>query len=71
MMFTDGTEVALASNPDNPCQEPTHLDLFSSLAHLPISNLCEALGARLDGTAGSLQPLDDVTIVGMEISNQS
>ncbi len=67
ILYTDGLEFAVPSGADEPPEAPAYQSLFAPLADLPIQELMSQIEARFDGQACSLNPADDVTILGLEI----
>ncbi len=71
MLFSDGVELAFGDN-DNGVNDPhAYHEVFKQYAHLPVLDMTEALNQRLDAEKGSLNPLDDVTIVSLEILDRN
>ena len=60
LIYTDGLDMAFGDSTQTP------LDAFRSLAGLPIQAMMRQLESQMDHATGSLDPADDVTIVGLE-----
>ncbi len=69
ILYTDGMEVSFAPRAGEAHSWEHYLRVFASLAHLPIEQIVRQLEVQLNSETGSLNPTDDVTIVGMEIES--
>jgi sigma-B regulation protein RsbU (phosphoserine phosphatase) len=68
LFYTDGVELAFQDESKNFDLE-AYQRVFESVAHLPIDQIMRTVDSRLDTEAGSLNPRDDVTILGCEVLN--
>lgn len=66
LMYTDGFELAFQREGESH-QASAYKAVFRELAPLRIDTALAEVGRRLDAQAGSIQPEDDMTIVGFEI----
>lgn len=67
VLYTDGVELAFSS-PEGPAPlSGSHPALFQSFANRPLAEMFRSIEHRLDQEVGSLNPRDDVTIVGLEV----
>ncbi len=69
ILYTDGVEVSFAPREDEAHSWEHYHRVFASLAHEPIQQIVRQLEVQLNSETGSLNPTDDVTIVGMEIES--
>ena len=67
LFFTDGVELAFQPEGSKQLDTAAYCRVFESLAHLPIREIVSEIDSRLDRETGSLNPRDDLTIVGLEI----
>lgn len=67
LMYTDGLDAAFGDPSDASQGVATHLDTFRTHASHPIQSLMDQLECKLIGMTGSLEPEDDVTVVGFEV----
>ncbi len=67
LFFTDGVELAFQAGTDDPINSHAYRKVFESLSSLPVQEMTARIEKMLDREAGSLNPRDDVTIVGLEI----
>lgn len=67
IFITDGVEVALPASGEKHGHLPPYCSAFETCGKYPIAEMFRLLEARLDDEAGSLNPRDDVTIVGFEV----
>ena len=66
LIFSDGVEVAFVNEgPDKPLRFRKE---FGDLSHYDIQTMCDKLMAIINTEEGSLHPRDDVTILGIELS---
>ncbi len=63
LIYTDGLDMAFGDSTQTP------LDAFRPLAGLPLPAMMRQLESRMDRAVGSLDPADDVTILGLECLN--
>ena len=70
ILYTDGLEFAFPSEADEPTAAIAYQHVFAPLADLPIQELLTQVESRFDDQAGSLNPTDDITILGLEILDQ-
>ena len=73
LLYTDGVELAFPEEIDGGHAVPPHVayrHAFRALAPLPVTEMVHQIEVRLDREQGSLNPVDDVTIVGLEILNE-
>jgi len=67
LLYTDGLEAALdTGGPDGVPGKAVH-GFLRPLANLPVQTMIEKIEAGLDEAPGSLNPLDDVTIVAIQM----
>ena len=66
LLFTDGVELAFQERAHS-LDTDAYRQAFASVAHRPIHEMLRAVELLLDEGEGSLNPRDDVTIVGLEI----
>jgi phosphoserine phosphatase RsbU/P len=69
ILYTDGIEVSFAPREDEPHSWEHYRAVFDSLAHEPIDEIVRRLEAELNSETGSLNPKDDVTLVGMQLQS--
>jgi len=68
LLYSDGVELAFVNNgPDEPLRFRSE---FEYLSRLDIDAMCGKLVEIIESEAGSLHPRDDVTIVGIELTDQ-
>lgn len=66
LLYSDGLEDKIIAGRNRQQGQVQFTPEFRELARQPLTVCLRSLGARLDGLEGSLQPLDDVTLVGIE-----
>lgn len=66
LFYTDGVELAFQDE-DESFNSEAYQKFFESVSRLPIEQVMKAVDHRLDGEAGSLNPKDDVTILGCQV----
>ena len=66
IIYSDGLEDFVIANRDRHkgCVEFT--PEFRQLVRQPIKACMESLGARIDASEGSIEPFDDMTVIGVE-----
>lgn len=69
IFYTDGVELGFQSKVDDSFDTQMYRAVFEELAAAPIETMLGEIVRRLDGETGSLDPKDDVTIVGMEVAS--
>ncbi len=69
ILYTDGIELAFQPQGDDPYDARAYLAEVARLGDLPLAQMIAEMDARLDNESGSLEPHDDVTIVGMEVTS--
>jgi|CXWL01.1.fsa_nt_gi sigma-B regulation protein RsbU (phosphoserine phosphatase) len=67
IFYTDGIELAFASDDPLGQSMPTHMRFFEQHASMPINDLMACMERHLDGQNGSLHPADDVSLIGLEV----
>ncbi len=67
LFYTDGVEIAFQGDTETSLNTKSYQRAFESLANLPVATMMQHIENRLDGESGSLNPQDDVTIVGLEV----
>ena len=67
LFFTDGVELAFQADESKQLDTAAYCRVFESLAHLPVREMVSEIDSRLDTETGSLNPRDDLTVVGLEI----
>jgi len=68
LVYTDGIELAFPLEDNQSYDSRAYLAEIERLGHLPLAEMIAQMEARLDEQSGSLDPRDDVTVVGMEIA---
>ena len=71
LFYTDGVEIAFQEQGEAPMDTKSYRRAFESLAGLSVESMMQQIEARLYGERGSLNPRDDVTIVGLEVLSAS
>ena len=69
LFYTDGVELGFQSKSDDSFDTQMYRSVFRELAGAPIEEMLSEIVRRLDNETGSLDPKDDVTIVGMEVTS--
>ncbi len=69
ILYTDGIEVSFAPRDDEPHSWEHYRTVFDALAHEPIDEIVRRLEVELNAETGSLNPKDDVTLVGMQLQS--
>jgi len=67
LFYSDGVELAFQEQGDALTDTKSYQRAFQSLAGLSIEAMMQQIEALLDAESGSLNPRDDVTIVGLEV----
>ena len=67
IFYTDGVELAFQGEGDVSLDTKSYQRAFESLAGLSVKTMMQRIETRLDAESGSLNPRDDVTIVGLEV----
>jgi len=67
ILYTDGIEVSFAPREDEAHSWEHYRAVFETLAHEPVDEIVRHLEEQLDAETGSLDPKDDVTVIGMQI----
>ena len=67
LFYTDGVELAFQNQGEASLDTTSYQRAFESLAGLPVETMMQRIETRLDAESGSLNPRDDVTIVGLEV----
>ena len=67
LFYTDGVELAFQDQGDASLDTKSYRRAFESLAGLPVETMMQRIETRLDAENSSLNPRDDVTIVGLEV----
>lgn len=67
ILYSDGIELALDEQTRRPDATIDYARVFEDLGQRPIQEMFRELDARFDDQAGSLDPKDDITLVGVEI----
>ncbi len=67
VVYTDGVELAFQTDKDAPLDTQAYMDSFQSFADQPVRGMLHSIEAQLDDERGSLNPRDDLTIVGVEV----
>ena len=67
ILYTDGIEVSFAPREDEAHSWEHYRSVFEGLAQQPVEEIIRQLEAQLNAETGSLDPKDDVTVVGMQI----
>jgi len=60
-------ELAFQNQGEASLDTTSYQRAFESLAGLPVETMMQRIETRLDAESGSLNPRDDVTIVGLEV----
>lgn len=66
LFYTDGVELAF-QDAKSQFDSAAYQRFFEKNASLPVEHLMRTVDEQLDGEAGSLNPQDDVTILGLEV----
>lgn len=66
ILYSDGVENEIVSQRDSDRSEVEFTPFFRDAIRQPLSTFMTTMAARLDGAEGSLEPMDDVTILGIE-----
>lgn len=69
IFYTDGVELGFQKKGDAGFDATVYRSVFRELAAAPVDEMLGSIVRRLDAETGSLDPKDDVTIVGMEITS--
>ena len=69
ILYTDGIEVSFNPREDEVRSWEHYRAVFESLAHLPVEDVVRQLETQLNAESGSLNPTDDVTVVGIQIES--
>jgi len=67
VFYTDGVETVLQAGPDAALDTRSYMRFFEEHAALPINELMACIEQHLDSESGSLNPRDDISIVGFEV----
>ncbi|MFQ5489519.1 MAG: PP2C family protein-serine/threonine phosphatase [Phycisphaerae bacterium] len=67
VIYTDGLETAFDESADPDNATPAYHKMFMDLASCPLAEFAPRINALLDGQTGSLNPMDDITIVSLEV----
>jgi len=67
IVYTDGVELAFQSAHPDTLDTSAYLQSFKSVAALPVREMMDQLGHVLDDESGSINPSDDITILGLEV----
>jgi serine phosphatase RsbU (regulator of sigma subunit) len=70
LLYTDGVELSFQGDDGQPFDVRAYQDFFESIAGMPIDAMMRQIEARLDGEPGSLNPRDDLTILGFEVHSE-
>ena len=70
ILYTDGIEVSFAPREDEAHSWEHYRTVFESLAHEPVEEIVRQLEAQLNAETGSLDPKDDVTVIGVQILSE-
>jgi sigma-B regulation protein RsbU (phosphoserine phosphatase) len=70
ILYTDGMEVSFVPREDEIHSREHYRRVFEELAREPIEEIVRRVEAQLDDETGSLDPKDDVTIVGLQIESE-
>lgn len=68
ILYSDGLELAFGQDGSDEADPARYHKVICELAHLPAAELLGRLGDLLDAEQGSINPLDDITAVVMEIT---
>ena len=71
ILFTDGLEVVYASDEDPESKRTHYRRVFNELASCSAQEMTTRITSLLDEQAGSLDPLDDATVLIMEVGDPS
>ncbi|MBI4716885.1 MAG: PP2C family protein-serine/threonine phosphatase [Planctomycetes bacterium] len=67
ILYSDGLELAFQDTDGKGLDTTAYHRAFEAVAGLPIEEMVRRIEAKLDEDPGSLNPRDDVTIVGLEV----
>jgi sigma-B regulation protein RsbU (phosphoserine phosphatase) len=67
LVYTDGVELAFQAAEGATLDTTAYLSAFKAVASLPIQDMLREMEAQLDDEAGSLNPRDDITLLGLEV----
>ena len=67
LLYTDGVELAFDADEQGEPDLHAYRSLFAQLGSLSMPEIVTRIEARLDESSGSLNPRDDVTILGLQI----
>jgi len=67
LIYTDGVELAFQGKGDDSFDTTAYHRAFEARASLPVDKMLREIDIELDDEKGSLNPRDDVTIVGLEV----
>ena len=68
--YTDGIEIPFEKTSTTPDGGPTgHIAAVTSLASLPLDQFTVRLSEWIDRREGSLQPVDDITVLAVEVTD--
>ncbi|UCE59215.1 MAG: serine/threonine-protein phosphatase [Phycisphaerales bacterium] len=67
LFYTDGVELAFQGPESDGLDTSAYHRTFAALSSLSITDMLKHIESELDDESGSLNPQDDVTIVGLEV----
>ncbi|MHC5108786.1 MAG: PP2C family protein-serine/threonine phosphatase [Planctomycetota bacterium] len=67
LIYTDGVELAFQNVADGQLDTSAYFQSFRNAAHLPVQDMLDKLQNELNHEPGSLNPRDDITLLGLEI----
>ncbi|MGB0714773.1 MAG: PP2C family protein-serine/threonine phosphatase [Phycisphaerae bacterium] len=67
LLYTDGVELAFQSRREGLPDTSAYLERFHEVASMPLQEMLSLLQHDLDEERGSLNPHDDITLVGVEL----
>jgi sigma-B regulation protein RsbU (phosphoserine phosphatase) len=67
LFYTDGVELCFQGEDAKSFDVQAYQRFFETVADQPIDRMMRQVEARLDGEPGSLNPRDDITVLGLEV----
>lgn len=71
LIYTDGVELAFQPEGAEEIDPQSYHKVFASLAPLPIDKMISRIEKMLDDEQGSLNPRDDITLLGFEVTRDA
>lgn len=67
LYYTDGLELAMVDESLETTHPSPHVPVLAEILRSPLSEAIDEIERRMNSGSGSLRPVDDVTVVGMEV----